>query len=157
LRLLSVPKNQLLLIAGALWSLAAAMVLRVGLPLLVEIAPDLPIVLPLAVAVFLAFYVLVFSRLLRKHTIRIRSSAADRLPVWNVFNTSSWVIMGVMVTAGMVLRVSHALPDWVVAFFYTGLGIALLLCGVRFLAAYQRGDARAAAVVPAGDPVAVEA
>ena len=157
MRLLSVTPNRLLLIAGALWSLAAAMVLRVGLPLLVEVAPDLPIVLPLAVAVFLAFYVLVFSRLLRKHTIRIRSSTADRLPVWKVFNASSWVIMGVMVIAGMVLRVSHALPDWVVAFFYSGLGTALLLCGVRFLAAYQRGGSRAATVVPAGDPVAVEA
>lgn len=157
MRLLTVPKNRLLLIAGALWSLAAAMVLRVGLPLLAEVAPGLPIVLPLAVAIFLAFYLLVFSRLLRKHTLRIRSSTADRLPVWNVFNASSWVIMGVMVTAGMVLRMSHALPDWVVAFFYPGLGSALLLCGVRFLAAYRRAGARAEAVVTASDPVAVEA
>jgi hypothetical protein len=139
----SVPRNQLLLIAGSLWSLAAAMVLRVGLPLMVEFAPGLPVLIPLAIAVFLAFYVLVFSRLLRKHTLRIHSSAAGRLPVWQVFNATSWVIMGVMVTAGMILRVSHALPDWVVAFFYSGLGTALLVCGLRFIWVYVRGDAAA--------------
>jgi hypothetical protein len=153
MRFLLVPKNQLVLIAGALWILAAAMVLRVGLPLVVELAPGLPVLIPLAIAVFLAFYVLVFSRLLRKHTLRIHSSNAGRLPVWQVFNAASWVIMGVMVTAGMILRVSHALPDWVVAFFYSGLGTALFICGLRFIAVYLRGDAAAVkqAQVLAGD------
>lgn len=137
---LTVPKNQLLLIAGVLWSLAAAMVLRVGIPLMAELAPGRPVLVPLAIVVFLAFYLLVFSRLQRKHTLRIQSSAVERLPVWHVFNPASWVIMAVMVTAGMILRVSHALPDWVVAFFYTGLGTALFICGLRFVAAYLRKD-----------------
>lgn len=156
MRLLTVPKNQLLLIAGALWSLAAVMVLRVGLPLVVELAPGIPVLVPLAVTVFLAFYALVFSRLLRKHTLRIRSSTAGQLPVWNVFNAASWVIMGIMVTAGMILRVSHALPDWVVAFFYTGLGSALLVCGLRFFAAYLRAD-RDAAPVQARETIPADA
>jgi hypothetical protein len=27
-------------------------------------------------------------------------------------------------------------PDWAIAFFYTGLGLALLLAGVRFVGAF---------------------
>ena len=153
MRALTVPKNQLLLIAGVLWSLAGAMVLRVGLPLEVRLAPGLPVLVPLAIGVFIVFYVFVFLRLLRKHTLRIQASHAERLPIWRVFNASSWVIMGVMVTVGMILRVSHALPDWAVAFFYTGLGTALLLCGLRFFVTYLRPDT----VAHAGETVPVEA
>jgi len=41
---------------------------------------------------------------------------------------------------GMTLRFSHLMPDWMIAFFYTGLGIALFLCGVRFLGVFARKD-----------------
>ena len=73
MRVLTVPKNYLMLIAGLVWCLAGAMVIRVGLPLLLGLAPAHLILFPLAVAIFLAFYFLVFSRLVRKHTGRIRA------------------------------------------------------------------------------------
>jgi quinol-cytochrome oxidoreductase complex cytochrome b subunit len=41
---------------------------------------------------------------------------------------------------GMTLRATHIMPDWMIAFFYTGLGIALFLCGVRFLAVFARKE-----------------
>jgi hypothetical protein len=31
-------------------------------------------------------------------------------------------------------------PDWAIAFFYSGLGVALFLCGVRFLGVFARKD-----------------
>jgi hypothetical protein len=90
--------------------------------------------------IFLAFYLFVFSRLVRKHTGRIRAREEDRLPFWNFFNASSWAVMAVMMGGGMALRFSHLMPDWMIAFFYSGLGIALFLCGVRFLGAFARKD-----------------
>jgi small-conductance mechanosensitive channel len=139
-RFVTVPKNHLMLIAGIVWCAAGAMVCVVGLPLEVSLAPAHLALLPLAAVIFLAFYFLVFSRLVRKHTGRIRSRAEERLPFWHFFNASSWAVMAVMMGGGMALRLSHVMPDWVIAFFYSGLGVALFLCGVRFVGVFARKD-----------------
>ena len=135
-----IPRNNLMLIAGLVWCAAGAMVCMIGLPLEFGLAPSRLALLPLAVVVFLAFYSFVFSRLVRKHTDRVRRRAEDRLPFWHFFNASSWAVMAVMMGGGMALRLSHLMPDWVIAFFYSGLGIALFLCGVRFLGVFVRKD-----------------
>jgi len=139
-RVPTLPKNQLILIAGLVWCAAGAMVSMVGLPLEFRLAPSQLILFPLAVAIFLAFYFLVFSRLVRKHTGRIRARTEDRLPVWQFFNASSWAVMAVMMGGGMALRFSHLVPDSMIAFFYSGLGVALFLCGVRFLGLFARKE-----------------
>ncbi len=140
MRFAHVPKNSLMLIAGLVWCAAGAMVCLVGLPLALRLAPSMLILVPLAVAIFAAFYFLVFSPLVRKHTGRIRERPEDRLPFWSFFNPSSWAVMAVMMGGGMALRLSHVVPDWVIAFFYSGLGLALLLCGIRFLGVFARRD-----------------
>jgi hypothetical protein len=116
------------------------MVALVGLPLEINLAPGHLLLIPLAVAIFLAFYLLVFSRLVRKHASRIRDRREARLPVYLFFNRSSWIVMAVMMGGGMALRLSHAVPDWAIAFFYSGLGVALFLAGLRFLAVFARRE-----------------
>jgi hypothetical protein len=59
----------------------------------------------------------------RKHTGRIRARTEDPLPVWDFLNASSWVD-----------------ADWMITLFYSGLGVALFLCGVRFLGVFARQD-----------------
>jgi hypothetical protein len=139
-RVVHIPKNHLVLIAGLVWCAAGAMVCMIGLPLELRLAPSHLILLPLAVVIFVAFYFFVFSRLVRKHTGRIRARTEARLPFWQFFNTSSWVVMAVMMGGGMALRLSHLMPDWMIAFFYSGLGVALLLCGLRFVSVFARKD-----------------
>ncbi len=133
-----VPKNHLMLIAGAVWIVAGGMVIAVGLPLEIRLAPEHLVLIPLAVAIFVAFYVLVFARLVRKHTSRIRSRSEARLPVYEFFDARSWAVMAVMMGGGIALRLSHTVPDWAIAFFYSGLGIALFLCGLRFVGVFAR-------------------
>jgi hypothetical protein len=140
MRLVSVPKDRLLLIAGVVWCAAGVMVSTVGLPLELGLAPSHLILVPLSVVIFVAFYVFVFSRLVQKHTRRILARPENRLPFWQFFNASSWVLMAVMMGGGMALRFSHLVPDWMIAFFYSGLGLALFLCGVRFLGVFARRD-----------------
>ncbi|HEX5826712.1 MAG TPA: hypothetical protein VFY23_04270 [Candidatus Limnocylindrales bacterium] len=148
MRVLRVPKNVLVLLAGLLWCVAGAMVMYVGLPLLLRLAPAQPALIPLAGAVFAAFYVLVFSRLVRKHTRRIREHPDERLPAWSCFSPSSWLVMAVMMVGGTALRATGVMPEWVIAFFYSGLGVALFLCGVRFLGVFARGEV----LVPVPEP-----
>ena len=145
MRVLAIPKNHLMLIAGLVWCAAGAMVCLVGLPLEFQLAPEHLLLVPLALLIFLAFYGLVFSRLVRKHAGRIRASTEARLPFYEFFNASSWVVMAVMMGGGMALRLSHLVPDWMIAFFYSGLGLALFLCGVRFLGVFARKDVLALA------------
>ena len=145
MRVVHIPKNHLMLIAGLVWCAAGAIVCMIGLPLEFGLASSQLILFPLAVVVFLVFYFFVFSRLVRKHTGRIRARPEERLPFWNFFNASSWAVMAVMMGGGMALRVSHLMPDWMTAFFYSGLGVALFLCGVRFLGAFARKDVLALA------------
>ena len=140
-----IPKNHLMLIAGLVWCAAGAVVCMIGLPLEFGLAPSNLILFPLAVVIFLTFYFFVFSRLVRKHTGRIRARAEDRLPFWHFFNASSWAVMAVMMGGGLALRLSHLIPDWMIAFFYSGLGVALFLCGVRFLGVFARKDVLALA------------
>ncbi len=146
----TLPKNHLMLIAGLVWCVAGAMVGIVGLPLEVALAPSHLILLPLSGLIFLAFYFLVFSPLVRKHARRIRARTEQRLPVWHFFNASSWAVMAVMMGGGMALRLSHLMPDWVIAFFYSGLGVALFLSGVRFVSIFARKDVGALATERAG-------
>ncbi len=146
MRFMCVPKNQLMLVAGAVWIVAGAMVAFVGLPLEVRLAPGHLVLIPLALATFVAFYVFVFSRLVRNHTGRICRRTEARLPVYGFFDAPSWAVMALMMGGGLALRLSHALPDWAIAFFYSGLGVALFLSGVRFVAAFARRE------VPVSEP-----
>ncbi len=141
-----IPKNNLMLIAGVVWCLAGAMVISVGLPLLVQDGPGQPILYALAVVIFLVFYVFIFSRLVTKHSGRIRRESRQRLPFWSFFDRSSYIIMAIMMGGGMALRLCHLMPEWMIAFFYSGLGIALFACGLRFLGVFWRKDVLIATV-----------
>ena len=68
--------------------------------------PRTPRARPARSPIFLAFYGLVFSRLLRKHAGRIGAATERGLPFYESFNASSWVVMAVMMGGGMALRMS---------------------------------------------------
>jgi hypothetical protein len=151
MKLVAIPKNRLMLIAGIVWCIAGTMVSLVGIPLLWEFGAVQDLLYPLAVIVFLVFYFLIFSRLVVKHTKRIQARPEARLPFWNFFDTSSYIVMGIMMTGGMWLRLSRVVPNWMIAFFYSGLGIALFFCGVRFLGVFYRKDVLLAPVEISGE------
>jgi hypothetical protein len=137
---LTIPRNGLMFIAGMVWCAAGGMVSGIGVPLLEEFGVMNPVLYLLAVVVFLTFYLLIFSRLVGKHTERIRGRTEQKLPFWNFFDRSSYIVMAIMMTGGMWLRFSHVVPNWTIGFFYSGLGIALFSCGVRFLVIFYRKD-----------------
>jgi len=136
----AIPKNKLMLIAGLVWCVAGAMVSGIGLPLLWKLGSTQLVLYPLAGVIFLIFYFLIFSRLVVKHTNRIRERSEPRLPFWNFFDTSSYVVMAIMMAGGMWLRLAHVFPNWAIGFFYSGLGIALFSCGLRFLGVFSRKE-----------------
>ncbi len=130
-----VKKRSLLLIAGIVWMIAGFNVARLGILSYRLIEPRWYHFL-LSVLVFAAFGTM-FYKMSMKHTKRIRGYEAYR-PFWNFFDLKAYIIMAFMMGGGIGLRAAGVFPDVFVAFFYTGLGLALALAGVLFLTNFIR-------------------
>lgn len=130
-----VHAKYLLLIAAAVWFLAGINILRLGVLACME-GTTPPLLLALGIpAVFLAFHAM-FSKLVGKHADRIRSYGENHMHVLRFFDVKGYIIMAIMMGGGIGLRAFGIVPDWFVAFFYTGLGTALALAGIGFLVHY---------------------
>ena len=130
-----VSKRTLLLIAGLVWLAAGVNILRIGLKALITLFSGgtgrLLLALGLAVVICAAFS-LMFSRIVVKHTARILAYETKQ-PAYRFFDTKSYILMAFMMTLGITLRRSGFVPEYFFTWFYTGLGTALSIAGIRFL------------------------
>ena len=136
-----VRKKYLLLIAGLFWCFAGFMVIKIGFPLVPKSDFMLLTILG-AIIIMLIFYLLIFSSLVYKHEKRVRNYPQEKLPFWYFFDLKSYILIAIMMGGGIALRKFELIPHWFIAFFYSGLGVALFSCGVRFLvrfAEYEKG------------------
>ena len=141
--MMSVQRNALLLIACLVWGVAGIIILRIALMAYPPYATPLNALLSLVV--FCVFQMLVFGRLVRKHTDRISSYLEERQFFLKFFDAKAFAIMAVMMTGGIALRASGIAPERFMAVFYTGLGASLLLAGLLFGCNYGKAklaDAR---------------
>jgi hypothetical protein len=135
--LFTIKRKYLLLIAGVVWSLAGIMVMKTGFPMIPQ-SENVPLILFGSLIILLVFYLLIFSKLVYKHEYRIRMYDRERLPFWLFFDIKSYLFVVVMMGGGILLRKLELIPHWFIAFFYSGLGIALFACGVRFIIRFFR-------------------
>lgn len=127
---MKVKRNTLLLLACLVWSLAGFNILRIGLlayPAYHGIVNYL-----LTALVFTIFQFLIFGKLVKKHTARIQAYQEEKHFFFKFFDSKSFAIMATMMTFGIWLRSSGFASEQFIAFFYTGLGAALLLAGLQF-------------------------
>ena len=94
--------------------------------------------LVVGIPVLWGLFHMMFSRLVGKPADRIRGYGENRMHVLRFFDVKGYIIMAVMMGGGISLRSFGIVPTWFVAFFYTGLGIALALAGVGFLVHFIR-------------------
>jgi len=133
---LLVHKNTLILIAGIVWAIAGFNIVRIGL-----VAYEGNFTwwrALLSIAVYSVFQLFIFGKMVQKHTNRILNYEEERQNFFRFFDTRSYLIMAFMMTLGIGLRVSGAVPNTFIAFFYTGLGASLLTAGVLFIIRYIR-------------------
>ena len=131
-----VPGNALLIVAGIIWFIAGANVAALGVQAYFGFSGLALLWLGLgALAVFLVF-LRMFRRLVAKHTQRILGYANERTSVLKFFDARGYLIMAIMMGCGFGLRALGVFPQWFIAFFYTGLGCALALCGILFCRNY---------------------
>ena len=82
--------------------------------------------------IFFVFLGFIFQNLYRKHTLRIIHKP-EKNPVFSFFDGKSWLVVGVMISLGVCVRLFQLLPGSFLAVFYTGLALALIITGCRFL------------------------
>lgn len=126
---LCVRKRTLLLIAGIVWMIAGFNVARLGVMSYLNIERSWYLYL-LSGLVFLLFGSMFF-RMNQKHTKRILGYE-DYRPFWHFFDLKAYLIMTCMMSVGIGFRAAGIFPEIFVAFFYSGLGLALALAGVVF-------------------------
>lgn len=127
---MKVNKKTLLLIACIVWFMAGFNILRIGI---LSYPPYLSIInILLSIVVFSVFQHFIFGRLVKKHTVRIQNYEEEQHFFMKFFDVKSFIIMAVMMSAGIYLRASSFVPERFIAVFYTGLGSSLLLAGILF-------------------------
>lgn len=132
-----VKKRTLLAIAGGVWLLAGFNVIRMGVMAYFSLAEFNYLYLLLSLVV-MGLFGAMFYRLSLKHTNRIKTYSGSTRPFWHFFDLKSYIIMAVMMSGGVSLRILGVLPATFVAFFYTGVGAALILAGAMFFCRYAR-------------------
>lgn len=136
---MKISTEKLLLVAGIVWIVAGGNIANIGIGVIAH-SHLVWWTLALTLLVFVLFHALVFQKLVKKHTGRIRGFEEDRKHIWHFFDRKGYIIMAIMMGGGIALRASGILPDWFIAFFYTGLGFALTVAGISFIVSYVRGS-----------------
>lgn len=128
-----VKKKTLLLIAGIVWMIAGFNIARLGVLSYMNIERKWYLYL-LSIVVFCVFGFM-FLKMSKKHTKRIFGYEEYR-PFWHFFDLKAYLIMTCMMGGGIGFRIAGIFPDIFIAFFYSGLGLALASAGVMFTRNY---------------------
>ena len=141
---LHIKKNQLIAVAGVVWLLAGLNVAVLGVRAAIGMRGVAAIVLVAiaggAVAAFCGFHSM-FSKLVKKNSQRIYKLEGERHNPFRFFDRRGYIMMAIMMSMGIGMRAAGFFLEWFVAFFYTGLGLALSLAGTSFLMRGVRGRA----------------
>lgn len=127
-----VTKNTLLITAGTVWLIAGGNILRIGLACWINDSHYWLFKVCEATLIFLLFFGLIFHKLYQKYTRRISQKKSSSCP-FSFFDVKGWIVMICMITIGVIMRSFHLLPESFIAVFYTGLSLALIGTGLRFI------------------------
>lgn len=136
-----VKKQTLVLIAGIVWMAAGINILRIGIVAAVSVNWIWWMVLSM-LAVFALFFGMFF-RIVKKHLKRIYGyDDAKKYCFLRFFDVKAYILMGIMMTGGILMRTLGWIPDRCTAMFYTGLGGGLTVAGILFLVEYIKNVKR---------------
>lgn len=127
-----IQKKYLLLVAAMFWTFAGGMLLVRGFSIL-KFSTSV-IVLEELGSIFagILFYKYLFSKISMKHITRIQNIQEEKPCIFSFFNGRSYLLMSIMITAGVTLRLSGMVPIGYLSLFYIAMGTPLLISALRF-------------------------
>lgn len=133
-----VPKRYLLLMAAVVWAFAGGMLLGKGIGYLAAHANMLMLRIAGGAVVGVLFFFILFMKISLKHINRIRSIDVVRPCIFSFFDFKGYVMMGMMISMGVLLRHLSIINKNHLFTFYVAMGVPLLLSALRFLWAWVR-------------------
>ena len=133
-----VSSNTLLLTAGIVWLVAGINILRIGISCWITDAHYWLLKVCEASLIFLLFFCMIFHKLYRKHAQRITAGTPNKRCPFSFFDVKGWLVMAFMIALGITNRTARLLPESFIAVFYTGLSLALMATGGRFILLYWK-------------------
>ena len=134
--MMKVKRDNLLTIAAVVWMIAGINILIIGISAYMA-SVELPwwalLLMVIGTLAVIAIFHVMFGKLVNKHVARIRGFEDTPQNPLLFFDLKSYLIMAFMIVFGIMLRVSGVVPNWGIAFFYTGLGTSLFMAGVGFM------------------------
>lgn len=131
-------KEYLLLVAGFVWLFAGSMLIGRGSTYLVHNGHHRIVETAIASLVGLLFYILLFMKISFKHISRIKAKKIDKPCVFSFFDFKGYLMMGIMIAGGVILRHMHYINPEYLYTFYIGMGIPLILSSLRFFSSWRR-------------------
>ena len=133
-----VPRRSLLFIAGCAWSIAGGILITRSLIYLIGMNHHLPIEIAIGMVFGLLFYLLLFARISKKHITRINLIEIDNPCFFSFFNFRSYLLMAIMISGGIMLRLSGLVNPEIIYTFFLCMGIPLLVSAWRFFYSYVK-------------------
>ena len=131
-----IARRYLYVMAALVWTFAGSMLLFRGILLFMDDNYLFWTRLILSIIAGVLFYRLLFSSISRKHTSRIAGMQLEKPCLFSFFNMRSYILMSLMITAGISLRKSGILPPVYLSVIYVAMGIPLFISSFRFYYAF---------------------
>lgn len=128
----SVSRRTLLLVAACAWTIAGTILLVRGLIYLLPNSHHLFPELLLGILLGIVFFIILFSRISLKHIMRIKTIKTDDPCFFSFFNMKSYLMMAVMITAGVTIRKMGIIDPEAIYTFFIIMAIPLLMSAFRF-------------------------
>lgn len=131
-----IARRYLYIVAALVWTFAGSLLLFRGILLFMYDDYLIWIRLTFSIIAGILFYRLLFSNISRKHTRRIARIQLEKPCLFSFFNIKSYILMSLMITAGISLRKSGILPPVYLSVIYVTMGIPLFISSFRFYYAF---------------------
>jgi hypothetical protein len=131
-----IGRRYLYMIAALVWTFAGSMLLFRGMLLFMDDDHLFWIRISISTIAGILFYRILFSGISRKHTNRIAAIEPDRPCLFSFFNVRSYILMTLMITAGISLRKSGIISPEYLSIIYVTMGIPLFISSFRFYYAF---------------------
>lgn len=137
---LKVASKNLLIVAFVAWTIAGVILFGRGMAgLLGEHFYFLRDGI-IAILLGFVFYLVLFSRIVSKHIIRIFSMKDTRPFILAFFDKKGWIMMFLMITMGITLRKLNIINHELLFSFYITMGTPLLISALQFLVEWFGSD-----------------
>lgn len=128
----SIAHKYLLFVAAGVWTFAGGMLLSRGFSF-IHLATHLFFVkIAGSLLAGVVFYLVLFSKISLKHINRIQQLPYERPCAFSFFDWKSYILMSIMISSGVLLRLSDIVPLPYLSEFYITMGTPLFLSAFRF-------------------------